>query len=277
MANNLKIGAIVVGSLLVLGAVATPFFIKQIKAGYVGVVYKPDGGIQKETLPQGWNKVGPFDRITEYPVKRRTVPYQNIVVPTSDGKNVTIDFTINYHIAPEKVTHVFNTFGPIDIEQIETGYLKSRLAASARKSISKFTVIQLYGESSSDASTRTFEELRDDVAKDGFIIEDITLGAPQPDAKTQEAIDARVKAQQELERMNTELQIATKEAERKRTEARGTADANLIEAEGKAKSNNVLQQSLTPELIEYVKAQKWNGELPTTQVNGGANTLLNLK
>lgn len=272
MRKYFKIGAYVFGGLLLGSALFAPAFIETIQPGFVGVVYSPNGGIKKETLQQGWHPVMPFDKVTSYPIKRRTIQYDNLVVPTSDGKNVTISITYNYYITNDKVTHVFNTFGPIDVENIENGYLKSRLSDSARKTLSKFTVIDLFGQKISEASNNILEKFKEDVKKDGFIIEDITLGAPQPDAKTQEAIDLRVKANQELERKQTELDIAKREADIKETQALGEANRLRIEAEGKSKANMLLQQSITKELIQYeLVKQLPNINFP--KVMGGNNLL----
>ena len=56
-----------------------------------------------------------------------------------------------------------------------------------------------------------------------------------------------------------------------RIEAQAKADAILIEAQGQAKANLELSKSLTPEIVEYYKAQKWDGKLPMAQ--GGTSIL----
>lgn len=53
----------------------------------------------------------------------------------------------------------------------------------------------------------------------------------------------------------------------KKTQAQADADAMLIEAEAEAKANEKVAKSLTPELVEKAKIDKWNGQLP--QVEGG--------
>jgi regulator of protease activity HflC (stomatin/prohibitin superfamily) len=50
-------------------------------------------------------------------------------------------------------------------------------------------------------------------------------------------------------------------------DAKGKSDARIIEAEGQAKANEKLQQSITSELIEYEKAKKWSGDLPKVMTN----------
>lgn len=250
-------------------------FITRIPAGYVGVVYSANGGVQDETLPQGWHMIGFFDKVIHYPIRLQTVEYKDIQVATSDGKNVTMDFAYNYQIEPSKVIEAFNTFGPISVNEIEESYLRTRLWDAARKGISKFTVIDVYGEKSSDAAVSVQKIYSDQVDDLGFMVTNLTVGVPQPDVKTQEAIDARVQASQELERKETELQIAQKEAERKFAEAQGIANAQIEEARGIAESNKMIQQSITQELIEYEEVKKWDGKLPTVQA-GDSGLMLNV-
>ncbi|KQL32787.1 hypothetical protein AN960_22710 [Bacillus sp. FJAT-25509] len=266
------IGGIIAGIALILIVAIPTLFIEKITPGYVGVVYSPNGGIQKNTLSQGWNFVGLFDKVTEYPVRLRTVEYKDVALATSDGKRIEMDLSYTYKIDPSKVVSMFNEFGPVSIEEIEDTYLKKRLQDAARIAVSKYTVLQLYGEKSSNASADIETIYKDDVKVLGFFVENLTLGTPKPDAKTQDAIDARVQAAQENDRKKIELETAKIEAEKKKVEAKADADSQLIRAQGQAKANQVIQKTLTNELIEYKKAEKWDGKLPT--VSGSNSNII---
>lgn len=152
-------------------------------------MYSPNGGVQDDTLGQGWHLVGLFDKVTIYPVRMQTVNYSNIQVATSDGKSVTIDFAYNYSIQPDKVVQVFNKFGPVEIEEIEGSYLRTRLWDAGRKAIAKYSVIDTYGEKSSEAATNVQKIFAEDVRQLGFNVNNLTLGVPKPDKSTQAAID----------------------------------------------------------------------------------------
>ncbi|RXZ77944.1 prohibitin family protein [Paenibacillaceae bacterium] len=253
--NFFRIGASVIGAILIVGLIVAMMVTVRIPNGYVGIVYSPNGGVKDANLGQGWQVTGLFDKVTKYPVRMQTKEYKEIQIATSDGKNITIDFAFNYQIEPDKVSYIFNTFGPIPVSEIEDTYLRTRFWDAARKSISKFTVIDVYGEKSSEAAIEVQKQFSEDVAKLGFIVSNVTVGVPKPDAKTQEAIDKRVEAAQELERKNTELEIAKKEAQRKREEAKGVADSAIEKARGESESNRLIQQSINSNIItwEFVK------------------------
>lgn len=261
--NNKRIlGGIIIALVLVVGVGITALFIEKIPNGYVGVVYSPNGGVQDETLGQGWHLVGLFDKVTIYPVRMQTVNYKDIQVATSDGKNVTIDFAYNYSIQPDKVVDVFNKFGPITVEQIEESYLRTRLWDAGRKAIAKYSVIDTYGEKSSEAAVSVQSLFYEDIVELGFIVDNLTLGVPKPDASTQAAIDKRVEAAQELERKQIELKIAEAEAEKKKIEAQGISDYNEI-----------IKKSISPEVIQNKWIEKWDGIMPKAT---GSNQLIQI-
>ena len=58
------------------------------------------------------------------------------------------------------------------------------------------------------------------------------------------------------------------------TNAQAEAEATKIRAEGEAAANKTITESLTQEIIENKKIEKWNGELP--RVTGGGNMMIDL-
>ena len=70
--------------------------------------------------------------------------------------------------------------------------------------------------------------------------------------------------------------VAEAEGQAKAKVTRANADAaNLLTvAEAQAKANRLLNESLTPTLVEWSRVQKWNGQLPT--FTGGAMPMINL-
>ena len=62
------IGGIIVGIGMVIGATCLVSSIERIPVGYEGVVYSMNGGIQDETLPQGWHLVSPTTKVKEFTI-----------------------------------------------------------------------------------------------------------------------------------------------------------------------------------------------------------------
>lgn len=264
MTNQLKlaIGAGVVGVTLLGGTVLGIMKTERIAAGEVGVVYNTKG-IESEVLPTGWHVTGLLDKTVEYPIKIQTVNYKDMKVSTNDGKSIELDLAYNFTIDPTKVTDLFNKFGATKAETIQDTYMRTRLWEAARTTISKYNVIEIYGEKSSEASSKIQEVFANDIKGLGFTITDLTIGVPKADKSIQTAINERVRASQKLEKKKTELAITKAEAERLK-----------IEAEGKAKANEILSKSIDKGILTQQWIKKWNGVAP--MVTGDSDSLIQL-
>jgi len=64
--------------------------------------------------------------------------------------------------------------------------------------------------------------------------------------------------------------------ERKVAVARADSAETIINAQAAAKAIRIKQTELSPLYIEYLKANAWDGKLPTT-IAGSSGTFLNIK
>ena len=112
----------------------------------------------------------------------------------------------------------------------------------------------------------------------GITVSNVSLINITVDEETQKAINAKITAQQNAETQainnQTEIDKAEAEAKVKLTNAQAEADAAKIKAEAKAEANKKLAASITKELIENNKIDKWNGELPE-YMGDGLSLILN--
>jgi regulator of protease activity HflC (stomatin/prohibitin superfamily) len=83
-------------------------------------------------------------------------------------------------------------------------------------------------------------------------------------------------AQQQAQQAEYELQRQQTLAKAKVAEAEGDAQSTLVKAKAQAEANRLLQESLTPLLIQNKAIDRWNGSLPQF-TGGGAVPFLNLK
>lgn len=252
----------VLGLVLLLGLLLTFMCVEKVPQGHQAVIYSVNG-VKEETKPAGWHIISPLDKSVHYPIRTQTKEYKDLNVATKDGKNLTMDISINYHVDPTKVVKIFNKFGNADITGLENGFLRTRVLDGLRLSVSKYSVIETFGVKASEIKESTFNQLEKNLTTQGFIIEDIALSSPNADAATQQAIDERVKANQELERAKTDKEIAKANAEKK-----------LIESQGQAKANAILDKSLTDKLIRKQMIDKWDGSQPITV--GGDGVIVDL-
>jgi regulator of protease activity HflC (stomatin/prohibitin superfamily) len=138
--------------------------------------------------------------------------------------------------------------------------------------------------------------LKDKFAPYGIVIDTVNFTSITVDAETEAAIQKKVTAQQELELAQIESQTAQVQAEKDkkvalvqaekdketavinaekaRIKAEGEAEALRIKSEAEAEANREIASSLTPELIDKIKYEQWNGILP--QVSGGSTPIIDL-
>jgi regulator of protease activity HflC (stomatin/prohibitin superfamily) len=92
------------------------------------------------------------------------------------------------------------------------------------------------------------------------------LGAPRLPTAVTNAINAKIQSTQMAEQRKNEVAQATAEGQKEVALAQARATATVATAQAEAQAitlkNNALKDN--PALIELTKAQRWNGQLPTT-------------
>ena len=275
------------GITIVAGVIAIGGFMCTYKVdpGYAGVIYNMDGGIETETLGQGFHVVAPWKKVIEYPVSTKTVYYtksnddgdekkdNSINVNTKDGKQVNVSVTYAYHMDEVQLPSVFEKFRGQKSEVIEAGYMKNEMYQAINEITSQYSLMELVGDKRPQINEAILNKFRNSLEPYGIVIETFNLSDVVPDEQTKDAIQAVVNAQNALEKAKVEKEQAEVDAEKARVAAKGKADAELIEAEGTAAANAKLQESLTPLIVEQRKLDKWDGKLPGI-VAGNSNLLI---
>lgn len=289
------IGGIAVGVILVITLVLLGLSVKIIPAGYVGVVYNINGGVSGEILTQGWNLVAPPKKVTTYSIgieqsyltsdKKGDSPKdESFSIPTSDGKTVQVDLEFSYRFDENRIANTFVLFKGKSGEQIKDTFIKPKIVAWTQEVSANYPVTDIFGDKRTEINAELDEYLKDKFDKYGIVIDTVNFTNISVDSETAAAIQKKVNAQQELELANIEAQTAKVQANKEKEvaqisadkaviEAKANAEATRIAAEAEAEANKEIAASLTPELIEKIKYEKWNGELPTVS---GSNTLVSL-
>lgn len=88
----------------------------------------------------------------------------------------------------------------------------------------------------------------------------------------------QAKADLEAAKLDAQTKVteATAAAQTRIIKAKAEAEERILSAESKAKANRLISETVTPQLIEYMKTDRWNGTLPTV-VGAGSNTIISLK
>lgn len=233
--------------IVAIGVVSAYKFFEKIDNGYVGVRYSMNGGIKDEALTQGVKFVG-IDKVIQYPIRLQTIQAKNVSVSTSDGKKTSINIKYDYKVDSTKAAKMYKEFGNITSQDIEDGWLKSKLQKVSREVYAKYSLLDILSGESSKVEAEVLNNFAKSVESKGFEVEDVTLGVPDVDPETQKSIDAIIRAGQENEK-------AKLDAETAKTQADSEAYKKTKAAEAEASANQKIAESVTDELIRYEEAQ----------------------
>jgi regulator of protease activity HflC (stomatin/prohibitin superfamily) len=218
---------------LIVGVVFS--MIRVVPAGYVGIV-DFFGLVSPRPLNSGINFVNPLARVVNMSV--RTQEDMEIMnVPSKEGLNIALDVSVLYRLGSDKAVDVYKTVGPNYKDII----LIPQYRAAARGVTVAHEAKALYTSERELLAQAVFDSLKSLVGDRGVVIERVLLRAITLPTTVSQAIEQKLKAEQEAERMKFILQRETQEAERKRIEAAGIRDAQTI-----------ITQSLTSQYLHYL-------------------------
>lgn len=290
--TKLKVGGAIITFIMVVVLLLVFKCSYVIGPGFAGVIYDmTDGGVQTETLGQGWHVVAPWQSVIEYPVSTETLYYtmksdsdrddkdkkdNSINVNSKDGKQVSVDVTYAYHMDQDRLPELFNKFRGRKYTDIESTIMKNEMYAAVNDVTSQYTLMDLVGDKRSEVNQKIFNKFKEALEAYGIALETFNLSDVRPDQATQEAIQNVVNAQNSLAKSKVEKEQAEIEAEKARVAAKGKADAAVIEAQGQADANSKVQSSLTPLIIQQHQIEKWDGALPKITSGGNSSFLYNV-
>lgn len=296
-----KVGAISLAVIIVIGLICVALCSTRVPAGYVAVKYRMNGGVADDVLGQGWHIIPPTVKTTLYSIgieqsyltasKDGDSPDDDsFSAPSSDGKGLQMELTFTYRYDADKVADTFTRFKGRSGKELLDSFIKPNVISWTKEVTAKYPVTDILGEKRAELNTVLSEYLAEKFLPYGIIIENASLINIEVDDETRASITKKVTAQQELELANIEAQTAKVQAEKDkqvalieaeknkeaaeiqaeqaRIRAQGEADAKKIAAEAEAEANRKIAESLTPELIEKIKYEQWNGELPQVQGSG---------
>lgn len=252
----------------------------KVPAGYVGVKVYTLGnnkGVDSETLGVGRYFLWLNEELYLFPTFQQNHSWtgpNSFSFSTKDGMKVNSDIGITFSFDKSQIDQVFQKYR-LGVEEIIDLPLKNSVRDALNRVSSKYSIESVYGEEKSEIIKEVKELVYDKFIPEGIIIEDIYwLGQPIFPQNVINSINSKVEADQSAQRAENQLREAEAEAKKKIATAQGDADSLLINARAEAEANEIKQKSITANLIEYEKVQKWDGKLP--QVHGSSTPIINM-
>jgi regulator of protease activity HflC (stomatin/prohibitin superfamily) len=272
--GRFKFGAVfatIISVCIALVVVAiNPIDVERIDAGHVGIKVSNVGdnrGVGRTEYVTGWVFYNSWiSRIYEFPIHQQHIDYESNDIVTRGGFRATIKPSFNYSINAGNVADMFQNLR-VGVKEMEQGWLKNAIVGSVNDVANRYTVDSIFNHR---------EEFESDIVKEcnkrvskWFNVSQLRTNIVPP-TEISESIIAKTRAIQEVQVAENRRQVAIAEAERKIAEARGDSAQAVIQAAGRAEAIKREQLSLTPLYIDYIKIQKWSGQVPTTVAGNSA-------
>ncbi|MDC6388582.1 prohibitin family protein [Maribacter sp. PR1] len=197
-----------------------------IGSGEAGVLYKTFGdGVVTDEPPmgEGFHLVAPWNKVFIYEVRQQEV-FEKMNVLSSNGLDIKLDASAWFQPKYDELGKLHQEKGEDYIQRV----LLPTIRSAARSVVGRYTPEQLYSSKRDAIQMEIFEETKkivDDeyIQLNEILVRDVTL---PPTIK--EAIERKLRQEQESLEYEFRLVTASKEAEKVRIEAQGKADANRI-------------------------------------------------
>lgn len=243
MSNNqinnplLKI-AVVFGFIVVITFLL--FAFEGVDDGHVAVKYnKWSGKTDSVVVPQGkWNYVGFTSTLYEYNTRLRN-RQTTMRAQSANGLPIVMNITVRYQVDGKMTPYIFQNITREDSE-LADNFIIPELSSISRDVVRQYTDEEIYKGSRERVQGKMFKQLEKRLSPMGIKVDAVLLREVMLPKSQMEAIEKKQKANQKFQTTEFELKIAKKNAERKK-----------IEASGQAEANQILRQSLSPEIIEY--------------------------
>lgn len=268
-----------VGSILAIVGIAVCGFncVYTQDAGEVNVIRNFGGSIAGYGEEPGIHLKAPWQDTVTYDTRNNVVSFikdgtedyfggsangPQVTVNDSAGASANIDIQVNYSLSPEAAIELYKNYGTQ--ENFVRNVVAVDVRSVPRELSGQFTTIEML-TNRGEFSNTIQEALAEKWADDGLIVEQVTV---QDVRYSQSIIDSYTNAQvSDVERQRAENQQAVAEIE---------AETKVISAQGEADANEVLAQSLSPEILYYQYIQALNNAGGIYVVPDDSNSLISI-
>ncbi len=240
--SKIKVAAIFIFLILLCAA-----SIKQVEPGTVGV-QKLFGKVSNTTLQSGLNIINPLVKVVMFDIKTENYTMSGvrdegaqqgddaIRVLSADGLEVIVDLTVLYKVIPSEAPRILKEVGT-DYRNV---IVRPICRTGIRNNAVYYDAVSLFSSKRDEFQDRIFKAIESNFRERGLTLEQLLVRNITLPESVKAAIESKINAEQEAQKMTFVLQRERQEAERKRVEAQGIADYQKI-----------LNTGLSDKLLQY--------------------------
>ena len=243
----------IIALIIIVSGVLTSCIV-QVNAGQIGV-QTLFGKVQNNVLYSGLHFINPLVDVSRIDVRTQNYTMSGVQdegtqegddairVLTSDGLEVVIDLTVLYRVQANEAPRLIRQTGFDYKDKIVRPVTRTKI----RDNSVYYTAIDLYSTKRDEFQTRIYKTIEDNFIMRGLQLEQLLVRNITLPNRVKAAIEEKINAEQEAQKMMFVLQKERQEAERKRVEAQGIADYQRI-----------INTGLTENQLQYeqIKAMK---------------------
>lgn len=206
-----------------------------IEAGHAGVLFRTfGGGIDTErTFGEGFHLLAPWNSMYIYETRQQEVA-ETMNVLSSNGLEISADVSVWYLPTYDEIGLLHSKIGLNYTQRVVIPALR----ASTRSVIGRYTPEEIYSTNRDVIQDEIFTETISILEGKHVQINKVLIRSIVLPPTIKQAIESKLKQEQESLEYEFKLEKAQKEAQRQR-----------IDAEGKAVANRILSESLTDKIL----------------------------
>jgi len=249
-----KIGIPVI-VILILAIILVAKSAVTISAGEAGVLYKTfDDGVVTDQPPlgEGFHIIAPWNKVIVYEVRQQET-FENMQVLSSNGLEIKLEASVWFQPDYTNLGNLYQQKGLDYVSRV----LQPAIRSAARSVVGRYTPEQLYSSKRDAIQVEIFEETKKIVTNQYIQLNEILIRDVTLPRTIKDAIERKLKQEQESLEYEFRLVTAAKEAEKV-----------IIEAQGKADANRILSASLTDKILrdKGIEATVRLSESPNSKV-----------
>ena len=270
-------------------------FLQADQYGVVISAFQPNG-YRAQALTPGLHWIIPFfESVRTYSIARQA--YTMSIAPgegaragddsidarTKDGQQVLVDGTVIYSIDPAHIIDLHITWQ----NRFEDNVVRPVARAAIREAVSQYGIEEIVTSKRVDLERVITDSIAEGLRTNNLILTDFLLRNIAFGEEYSKAVEQKQIAEQQAQQAAYVVQQRKQEAEQARQQAqgladaaviaaRGAADARLLQADAEARANQLLAQSLSPQLLQYQYILKLSPNVQTIFIPSGNQFILPL-
>lgn len=270
-------------------------FLQADQYGVVISALQPNG-YRPQPLGPGLHWIVPFvESVQKYSIARQTYTMSSsntegqvggddsIEARTKDGQQVHVDASVIYAVDPVHLIDLHITWQ----NRYEDNVVRPVARAAIRDAVSQFGVEEIVSSKRAELEKMISDTISQGLANNNLIMTDFLLrnirfsdeyakAVEQKQIAEQLALQAKFVVEQKKQEAEQARQVAQGQADATVIAAKGAADARIIQAQAEAQANQLLSQSLTPQLLQYQYILKLAPGVQTIFIPSGNQFILPL-